>query len=285
MTQTFAKKILRTSLTLVGGSFGAGGNTAVLEGFRASLEIEKGGHPSKNCAKIKIFGMKEDDMDALTTTAFHPLSVRRNLVKVEAGDASGLAIAFQGEITGAWGVYHDARPYFRVEAASGYYPAVAPAKPASFNGSTPVADVMGQLAAQMGYAFENNGVDAVLASPYLQGSLMQQAGLLADASAIEFGVDDSTLWIAPRNKPRAGDVPFLSPETGLIGYPVFDKEGVSLRAFWDPAFKIGGLIKVQSSIKAACGVWRIHGMNVHLESINPGGKWEAHLKAAPTGVI
>ncbi len=284
MAGSFAKKILEAALTLEGGFFSSGTNTLVLSGLRMSLEVEKGGQPSKNAAKLRIYGMTEQDMDSATTTAFKALGVRKNLLRVRAGDEGSLAVVFQGEITGAWAVYHEPPGlYFQVEALSGYYPAVVPVPPRSFSGGAAVAQIMETLAASMGYAFDNAGVDAVLSNPYLSGSDFQQAQALAEASGIDWGVDDGTLWIAPPGQPRAGEAPLVSPETGMIGYPTFDKEGLEVRALYNPAFKHGGVIKVESSIRPARGVWRVHGLKHHLESERPGGKWETTLKASYVG--
>jgi len=284
MSSSFTKKRIVASLTLAGGSFGGLGNTVVLEGLRTVVEIEKGGHPSKNQCSVKVYGMKEADMDAATTTAFHPLSVRKNLLKIQAGDLDPLPVAFAGEITGAWAVYHEPpRLYFKVDAASGYYPAIQPTAPKSFQGGTAVSAVMQRLAGEMGYAFEDGGVQQQLANPYLSGSPMQQAGALADAAGIEFGVDDGVLWISPRGAARQGLAPFVTPDTGLIGYPAFDKEGLSFRSLYNPGFRIGGAVKVDSSIRTARGTWRIHGLRHTLDSEQPGGKWESHVKASYVG--
>lgn len=280
MASSFAQKVLRTTLTLQGGSFGPNGdNSVVLQDLRVDAEIVKSGSPSKNEAKIKVWGMKREDMEALTTTSFRALGVRKSFMEIQAGDSDLLSTAFKGEITGAWVVLHEGQPYFRVESCSGYYPAIAPSSPRSFQGPTGVSGIMAGLASEMGYAFEDGGVDSLIGNPYLCGTAMQQAQALADAAGIEWGVDDGVLWIAPRDEARAGEAPLLSPSSGLIGYPTFDKEGLRARCLWTPSVQLGGLIQVQSSVKAACGTWRVHGLRHHLQALHPGGKWETQIAA------
>jgi len=277
---SFTQKILEAALTLGSGSFGNNaGNTVTLSGLRMKAHIEKGGHPSKNECKLRIFGMKGDQMNALTTTAFQPLVARKNLLRLRAGDSTGLAVAFQGEITAAWAVYHEPPElYFMVQALSGYYPAVTPAQPRGFRGATQVASAMASLASQCGYSFENNGVDTVVANPYLYGSPFQQAAQLAEMAGLEFGVDDNTLWIAPGNGARKSAVPIISKDTGLIGYPVFDKDGLKVSALYDPAFQIGGVVEVQSVVPSANGLWRLHMLEHELDAQLPGGKWESRMR-------
>lgn len=290
MTQgsSFNQKILQANLTLTTGTFGTGkGNTVQLSGLRMDAEIEKGGHPSKNKAKLKIYGMLESDMNMLTTIpakSGKALAVHKSLIQILAGDPFGLAVAFQGEITGAWASYQSPpNLFFHLEALEGFYPAIAPVVPKSFKGGTSVSSIMASLADQMGYAFEDNGVTVQLASPYLHGTAYQQAAAVAAAAGIEFGIDDGTLFIAPRGSARKGHAPLISAATGLMEYPVFDKKGLKFSCLYNPGLRLGGLCAVQSVIPVACGTWRINGLHHQLESENPGGKWLSKVSASWVG--
>jgi hypothetical protein len=284
-TSSFTKKRIQVWLTLGQGAFGEGkGNTKIIDGLRVDCMVEKSGHPSKNKCKLRIYGMLEHDMTELTQPEFAPLAVRKNLIKVFAGDVDPLPVAYAGNITGAWAVYHSPpNLYFHIEALEGYYPAVAPAPAKSYSGATDVSSVMKRLAAEMGYEFEDGGVSTMIASPYLSGSAYQQASQLAEAANLEFGIDDGTLFIAPRGAPRggaSGNAVLLSPSTGLKGYPVLGKKGLSLECLYNPTLKLGGLVKVESMLPATSGVWRVTALHHHLESEHPGGKWLSKLKTA-----
>jgi hypothetical protein len=289
MTQgsSFTQKILQANLTLTSGTFDGSHNTVQLRGLRMEAEIEKGGHPSKNKLKLKIFGMAESEMNKLTTLpakSGKPLAVHKSLLQLLAGDTFGLATAFEGEITGAFVSYQSPPNLsFNIEAVAGYYPAIAPVPPQSHQGATSVATLMKSLAKQMDYTFENNGVTSSLHNPYLAGTAMQQAASIAAAADIEFGVDDGTLFIAPRGAARKGLAPLISATTGLKEYPIFDKEGLKLDCLYNPAIKLGGLIVVQSVIPVCCGSWRVHGLKHLLESENPGGKWDSKVSASWAG--
>lgn len=285
MSTSFTKKIITVNLTLASGNFdGTNSNTVSLSGLRVDCRIEKGGHPTKNKARVKIYGMEESQMNRLTSLAFKPMAVRNNLIQVLAGDENGMSVAFAGSITGAWANYH-APPnlFFNIEALTGFYPAIVPASPTSVNGGASVADMMATLARQMGYTFRNEGVTTQLSCPYLSGTAYQQAAALADAADCEFIVDDDELVIAPRGGARTGTAPLLSKETGMKEYPVFDKRGIKVECLYNPAIQLGGLIVVQSNVKAACGTWRVNGLAHDLESEKPCGKWETVVKASYVG--
>ncbi len=284
MPASFSSKVIRVSFTLASGTFDGTNNTTVISDLRTSVEVEKGGHPSKNSATLKVYGMKESDMKLLTTLSFRPLAVKKNLVEVLAGDASGMSLVFKGEISEAWSNYQSApNLYFHVKGVSGYYPAIAPVAPTSYKGAVPVSTIMAKLAAQMGYTFQDNGVTGVLVNPYLPGTAMQQASAVADAANIEFGVDDGQLFIAPRGAARKGTAPLINAATGMKGYPTFDKQGISLSCLFNPAIQLGGLIVIQSAIPMACGTWRVHMLKHNLEAEHPGGRWLTEIKASFVG--
>ena len=101
------------------------------------------------------------------------------------------------------------------------------------------------------------------------------------AANIDVYIDNETVAITPKGQPRMIDVPIVSPNTGLIGYPIPDLQGVKLQCLYDKALRFGGLIKVAGSLIEQCnGRWRVFGLSLDLESQTPGGKWLADIKAA-----
>jgi hypothetical protein len=78
-------------------------------------------------------------------------------------------------------------------------------------------------------------------------------------------------------------VPYLSAESGLKSSPVFDSKGLSAECLYNPNIRLGGLVKIQSQISAATGIWRVNGLKHRLESENPGGKWLTRIKASKMG--
>lgn len=284
-TTSFTQKILTVTITLASGTFANGSNQVALSGMRIEVQVDKSGHPSKNTAKIKIYGMLEADMNKLTTVAFKALSVKKNFIQVQAGDENGMGVVFQGDITGAFASYkHPPNLFFSIEAAEGYYPSIAPCAPKSYKGGVAVATIMSTLAQQMGYDFENNGVTTQIHSPYLTGSAKQQADQLAAAANIEFGIDNGTLFIAPRGTQRGGTaVPVISAQTGMKESPTFDKEGVKVECLFNPAITLGAVINIQSQVKVACGNWRVNGLKHHLTSWHAGGAWLTSITASWIG--
>ena len=295
-TNSFTQKILRVTLTLVDGTtFADKSNTQVLTGLRMSCEIRKAGHPQKNTCRLKVYGMSLETMNACTVVPSqqsptkHPVTKKVKLM-VEAGDADGLSVAFAGDISGAFADYKSPpNMYFQIEGVTGYYGVQLPAQATSFSAPTDVATVVKNIATILGYSFQNNGFSAVLPNLYLTGTPMEQLRQVAVMVPMEMQVDDEQVRIAPKNQSclQLGQVPFLSPATGMKEYPIFDKHGIRVESIYVPGLRLGGQVKVQSDIKAACGYWLVNGLTHHLECLNPHGQWTSRISANPikgTGV-
>lgn len=277
---SFVQRNIDVTVTLGEGSFGEAGpgNTVKLSGYRVSATIAKDGIPSMNLAQVRIYGMDLSLMNSLSRVGQVPTAVRKNVVSIAAGDAeAGMSIAFAGIITDAWSDFQAAPEVaFNITAQTGMLAAMKPAQASSYTGPTDVAVIMASLAKQMGYTFENNGVSVILASPYLWGTARQQAMTAANAADIfvVFDDDNGIMAILPKSSARGTLVPIISPDTGMVGYPVYTGPGqIMVRTVYNPAVQFMGNIRIDSSIKPASGLWRVVKLSHQLESQYPGGEW------------
>ena len=277
------KKQLRFVITLATGTFGASDNNVImLQGFRASVDIDKAGGMQNGTLRARIYGVKQSDMNGITTLAWKPSTLLiRNKVRVYALDGATEALVFAGNIVNAWGDYQSIPEVFlHIQAQAAVDAQLIPVPPRSFKGVTDVATVAGQIAADMGYIFENNGVTAQLADVYLANTGMEQMRDLVRAAGCDMYLDDDVLAITPKNEPRAGDIPLISPQSGLVGYPTFDASGVYFQTLFNPAITFGGRIKLQTDIQQANGEWIVNGVAHRLESERPGGAWFSNIKGS-----
>lgn len=284
----------------------SGTNTLTLSGVRAQATILKAGGPSMGTMQLVVYGMTLSQMNQLSTLGMKLQLYQKNTVTVTAGDdQSGMGTVFVGNITNAYANLN-AQPEvgFVVEAHVLAAAAVIGAATASYNGSTDVATIMSSLATQMGLNFENNGVSTKISSPYLPGSLRDQALKVVRTAGISWnGGDGGVLAIWPRGGSRGGAVPVVAPppEGGMIGYPTFTAQGITVRALFNPSISFGSKIQVKSSIQQqlttalnnpnqapqgsggttqdrASGTWAIFGLTHELSTLTPGGKWESIMQ-------
>jgi hypothetical protein len=282
---SFVQRALGFTFTLGKGSFGNSGVNTITapSGLWATAQIQKNGTPSMNRANIQIKGLSLSIMNEISTIGILPTAVRKNVITVTAGDAGGnMAPAFAGYIKQAWPDFSSpTEAVLNVEAFTGLLAQMKPVLPTSFNGSTSVATIMGQLAKQMGYTLENNGVSGQLTNPYLPGTARAQALAAADAAGIYvvFDDDNGVMAILPKTSARGGAAPVISPTEEMVGYPTYVGPGqIALTTEYNSQIRFMGNVNVQNSvIKSANGTWRVTSL-YHDLSTEPDGPWFSHVK-------
>lgn len=293
MTTSFSnKKALRFVITLSTGKFGSSNNDRItLQGFRASVDIDKTGGVQMGTLRAKIYGVSESDVNSITSfTMQAPVNggylYQPNTVEVYAIDGDVETLVFAGNIVNAWGDYQNMPDvYLHIQAASAAAAALRPVQPRSFKGGVDVASVMAQIAHSMGFAFENNGVNVKLVDVYLPNTDLEQARDLAKAAGIGLWIDDKVLAITQTpTTPRGTLIPLISPASGLVGYPTFDGYGVNARLLFNPAVQFGGRVKVESDVLRACGEWVVACIDHRLESEKPGGAWFSTVRLNNIGL-
>lgn len=282
--KSFSKKILRVGVRLMSGSFGGGQNTAVYEGLETHAVIEKPGEPDQNKATVEIFNMALDEMASLTSLAFKPLQAKKNLITIFAGDeAEGLSMAFAGEITGAWADFSSAPTVkFHIEAAAGAYSSLKASPPVAVKDTQTAASLIGQFAGEIGYSFQNNGVTASVKNCVINGSPIQKMRTVAGMVGCELLIDDNRVVIQPYDKGREGNAVLFSAESGMIGYPSFNNDGIVAKCLYNPDLQLGGMVEVQSIVPGASGTWKITKLTHNLVAFsNSPAEWFSEVEASP----
>lgn len=283
---------LGTEVILVGGrpestgkpaTFANGANTLRLTGHRCSVTLSHAAAGAKTTCSVRVYGMPFKDMIALTTRGLQYPAVLNHTIEVNAGDdLAGMTRIFKGVLVNC---YFDGESQpdvaLMVEAFAGAYDEMKPAPPISVAGGVDVATIMKQLAGQMKLTFENHGVVAKLRDIYYPGTAMQQARRIAEHAGINFTNENGVLAIWPRGRSRdTGEVPLISPTSGMKTYPIFDSRGIMVTTLFRP-LKLGIKIVVQSHLwNMEQKLFYIYGYSYSLESESPGGQWHATFGAS-----
>ena len=145
------KKALRFIITLGTGKFGSSSNNQItLEGFRATVNIDKAGGMMMGTLHAQIYGVSQSNMKAITTLQWKPQMIIPNTVEVYAIDGAQESLIFQGNIVNAWGDYSQMSDVFlQIQAQTAYFHQLNPVPPTSFKGQVDVATAMAQLAQSM----------------------------------------------------------------------------------------------------------------------------------------
>lgn len=284
------KKNLRFVITLGTGTFGTSTeNQITLEGFRSAVDVDKGGGAMFANLTAQIYGVRQSDMNSITTLQYQALTTIPNTVAVWALDGPQETLIFEGNLINAWANYQSMPDVFlQLDAQAAFLNRLKPVPPSSYQGAVDVATIFQALAGTMGYTFENNGVSGkMLTNPYFPGTAIDQANAAAKAAGIWWGIDNSILWIASSNGQRqTAVIPEIGPESGLAGYPSFDGRGyITFRCVFNPAIKFLGQVKLVTSVQKAQGQWTVVGVAYKLEGEKPGGLWFCTVRVNASGLV
>lgn len=280
------KKALKFVITLGTGTFGSSANNQIiLQGYRATVNVDKAGGMMMGTLRAQIYGVKQSDINSITTLQWKPRSIIPNTVVAYAIDGLQETMVFSGNIVNAWGNYQSMpNAFLQIQAQSAYFNQLNPVPPRSYKGPIDVSTVMSQIASGMGYTFENNAVSVQLGDTYLPGTGMDQAKALARAAGIDLYLDDTILAITLPNNPRGLLISEVSKASGLIGYPTFDGIGVNFQTFFNPSLRFGGRIKLVTEVSQAAGEWIVTSIAHQLESELPGGQWLSNVRGTINGL-
>ena len=262
-----------------------------LTGRATEATITQAGSYAMSQAEITIYNAPLSIANAVASYGQPLYYMNRNTVALLAGDdQAGMSLAFEGNITEA-AVDFTQTPNlaFNVTAATGIDAAMTPVVPLSYKGRVDVVNIIAQIAATMGFAFENDGVSCIISNPYLQGTALNQLQLIARAANINYFLDRGTLAIWPKNVARGSSqgkppVP-VGPDTGLYGYPTYTTFGCMFRTLYNPMLDYGSAVKVTSSLPPAQGEWIVYNLAHVLSAQVREGDWFSDVLVARAGGV
>ena len=310
---SFAQKILNFTFQLAQNPqstqpttfSGTNSNLLSVSGLRARCRFTFAKAPTSTLAEMSIYGLPQSVINQLTTTATVIDKVNKNSVIVSAGVSStgsaaaasavsappgGFPVVFGGTIWFSVGDYNQMPDVpLEISAQSGLFNAMQSAAPASFTGQTDVATAMQSIASKLGLAFENNNVSAKLSNPYYRGTLMEQVYRMAEDVHINAELVDGgtklAIWPRPGSRTSITNIPLISPETGMIGYPLFSQNGyLIVKMIYNPDVVFGGSIQVKSSIPQANQTWVVRKVDLSLDTLSPDGDWMGTAYCQPINV-
>ena len=320
---SYVERAIDVTITLGTGAFGQSGfNTVKLTGLRTVASILKAASPSMDQADVRIYGATPDVMNQVSTLGVAWATTRaQNTVSISAGDkVNGMALIYQGWLKNAW-INYDGAPetFLNISGGGANVMAMQPVPPTSVRGTADVASLIQGLAIQGGWGFENNGVVTKIANPYLAGTAYDQILSIGRAANIEVYFDTGTpgpgnqkptpgtgtVAIWPKTGTRTGQVPLISADTGLVGYPHYNDAGMGFRCIFNRNIRLGGKINMQSKVGGTAppptptnvtapvmtpaqaqqagpnGEWLVQGPLSHdLAAQVPGGPWFTNVNCS-----
>ena len=279
---SFTNKTIQVVMAMAEGVFQNGANQITVEGLPTTVDIQKQGGDERPSCTVTIGNLNIDVVKQLTTLSFRPLQRFKNQITVNAGEVGKqLQTIFIGDFENAYGEFQNAPTMnLMVKAIAAQHGALMATPATSVDGTEQVAKLMEQWAVEAGCTLENKGVNASVKNVVYRGSPVDKAKTLARDVGIDLIIDDGKFIITPNGQAVDGNAVLIDPKHGLLGYPAFSNDGIEFNMIFDPNVKIGGLVKIESVVPRASGIWKVTKITTKLEAYVPnGGSWNSSISA------
>lgn len=275
---TYKKRTLKFQFTLKDGAFDESGNNILtIDNIKAEIEIGAYGGITGTTLEARVYGLSIDNMALLSYKGIQLNGAKQSMMKVWADDRP----VFFGSITNCFADLNQMpdAPLIISAFSTGFDQSIT-AAPFSKEGVASVNEIITTIAASIGYTVVNNGVLAKIENPYFEGNPIAQIQQCAHAAGIEIDFRLGAIYIWPQGGSIDDTIPLISPQHGLIGYPVFSNYGINFQCQYSDLILRGRKIQLETSLPNGSGVYTVQSAVHHLSTWSEGGPWSTIVWAS-----
>ncbi|MFU2148252.1 hypothetical protein ACM55O_18260 [Hafnia paralvei] len=275
---TYKKRTLKFEFTLKDGAFDESGNNILtIDNIKTEIEIGAYGGITGTTLEARVYGLSINNMALLSYKGIQLNGAKQNMMKVWADDRP----VFFGSITNCFADLNQMpdAPLIISAFSTGFDQSIT-AAPFSKEGVASVNEIITTIAASIGYTVVNNGVLAKLENPYFEGNPISQIQQCAHAAGIEIDFRLGAIYIWPQGGSIDDTIPLISPQHGLIGYPVFSNYGINFQCQYSDLILRGRKIQLETSLPNGSGVYTVQSAVHHLSTWTEGGPWSTIVWAS-----
>lgn len=271
---SFIQRKVKIDFNINEDQFSNGTNTLSVEGLRCIASINNINGYSQGELSLRIYGMPIADMNRLTNLGKLYMASRNYQVTVSAGDdVSGLTTIFTGTIYQARIIYDQPNVCLEVESTAAFFQKLTPGNPFSAKGSVKLSDAVRSMLPNGYTLVDNQNVTAVINNPYYSDSGIQQIKQICADAGINCDIRNNTVYIWPAGGSIDNNPVSVSPENGLIAYPTYQPNGITIETEFNPNIVNGKKINLKSDAVGTTGEWIAVVVNHQVSSELPGGPW------------
>ncbi len=272
----YSKRSLRFEFVNETSSFDeSGNNTISISEARATVSFQSAGNLFGTQINVSIFGLGIEMLAALSSKAMGLFGsdTERISMKVFVGETAIFAGYMTSSIANMNAIPNAA---LMITATANADLQNKPASPFSFNGATPVPDIINAICNAAGYKAYITGLDGlVVTNPHYEGSIFTQLESLCNDVNVAMSVAPPSISFWPQDSTRDDVMPFISPEYGLIGYPIFSNGGLMFQTQFSTLLTTGRNVQIETSLPHASGVYKLTSVNHELSSWMNDGPWHS----------
>ena len=256
--------------------------TITLDNCRANVKVENGSMASGGGASFTIYGMSGELISALATIGtdgYNQGDGVRVGVEIYANDS----LVFSGRVNYVYADMNEVPNVginFRAAGSVNLSRSIAP--DFSFKGTMELSDILEGICKQSNFTFVNGGVTGTQTNGYYSGTPLKQIRDLCNGGILRFSVNGRTVtawdkYTGKISKIRAQ----VSPENGLIGYPVYTSSGLTIQTQFSPYIAIGEQLRLETSLPGASGDYVANMVTHFLTSWEKNGAWHTLATITP----
>lgn len=272
----YSKRSLRFEFVNETSSFDeSGNNTISISEAQATVSFQSAGNLFGTQINVSIFGLGIEMLAALSSKAMGLFGsdTERISMKVFVGETAIFAGYMTSSIANMNAIPNAA---LMITATANADLQNKPASPFSFNGATPVPDIINAICNAAGYKAYITGLDGlVVTNPHYEGSIFTQLESLCNDVNVAMSVAPPSISFWPQDSTRDDVMPFISPEYGLIGYPIFSNGGLMFQTQFSTLLTTGRNVQIETSLPHASGVYKLTSVNHELSSWMNNGPWHS----------
>lgn len=272
----YNQRSLRFEFANETSSFDEKGNNKIsISEVRSTVSFQSAGNLFGTQVNASLFGLSMELLASLSSKAMGLFGsdTERISMKIYVGDTA----IFVGYMTSSIANMNTApNSALMITATANADLQNKPSPPFSFNGATPVTSVITAICKAAGYSPYITGLDGIVATnPHYEGSIFNQLEKLCDDFEIAMSVASPTITFWPQNEKKDDVMPLISPEYGLIGYPIFSNGGVMFQTQFSTLLTTGRNVKLITSLPHASGTYKLTSVSHELSSWMPDGPWHS----------
>lgn len=269
---SFDDRIVRVSIQI-------GEKLNVYDQLYITASGTKFANPNQNEAEVKIANLSKEVRDYLVTetSPFNKNNTPKKLI-IEAGRIStGYSRVFIGDIVSAC----PSQPpdiIMTIKAKTGQFnKGKLVSKTAK--SKTSLKEIAQSAADDLGVSLQFEANDKQIANHSYCGAATKQIDDIQETGDVDVYVDDDKLIVKNMNVPLTGVVRILNAETGMIGIPEVDENGLKVKMLFDNKTTLGGALQIESKINPALnGNYAIYKLAFDLANRDTPFYWIASVK-------
>lgn len=243
------------------------------------FSVKKSIKPEPNTCELRVMNLSPSSRRLLESEKLLP-------VRLEAGYKEGMSLIFEGEVRTAHSLADGATIVTQMSTGDGEKAIRSSRVSMTVGPKAPIQQVFEQLAKSLGVKDGNlkatvgrlaaKGLGVFAKGAVIHGPAAPELTSLCDTAGLEWNIHDGALNFTEKGQPHDGTAVLISSDTGMVGSPTVDSEGVAeCTCLMIPDLKIGA--KVSFDTLSVKGGYRI--IAVEYSGDTAGDEWFAKIHA------